>query len=209
MKKKIWQQQQALNPLIEKYTCSDDLLSDQLLIAHDIYGSLAHAAMLQKQKLISKKDFQKLQKNLSEIFKLYNKGEYKLEFGDEDIHSRIEQDLTKKDQESGTKLHTGRSRNDQVLLDIRLFSKEKIFVLIKSIINLSELYISQAKKYELVAMPGMTHMQVAMLSSMGLWLAQFAESLIDDLSILENSYVLNDQSPLGYGAAYGVSLPHR
>lgn len=205
--KKLWQNTINLNQLIEEYTSGDDVLLDQNLIAVDIYGSLAHAQMLKKQNLIEEKDLANIKEGLVEILNKYQSGKYFLALGDEDVHTKVENDLTQKFPESGAKLHTGRSRNDQVLVDIRLYTKIKLTEIALETISTVEKFLNQANKLSDVPMPGMTHMQPAMLSSFGLWLGAFAESLIDDLSLLEASYQLNDQSPLGSGAAYGVTLP--
>ena len=207
MKKKLWQNTASLNQFIEKYTSSDDVLLDQNLVIFDIYGSLAHAQMLKKQDLINSNDLSNIRTGLLKILKLHLSGKYVLTLGDEDVHTRIENDLTNKYPESGAKLHTGRSRNDQVLVDIRLYTKVQLIEIALSLLETTEGFLDQATKLEQLPMPGMTHMQPAMLSSFGLWLGAFAESLLDDLSLLKATYDLNNQSPLGSGAAYGVTLP--
>lgn len=205
--KKLWQSTINLNQLVEEYTSGDDVLLDQNLISFDIYGSLAHAEMLKKENLIEAKDLANIRKGLIEILNKYQSGKYFLALGDEDVHTKVENDLTQKFPESGAKLHTGRSRNDQVLVDIRLYTKTKLIEIALETINAIQSFLNQASQLSQQPMPGMTHMQPAMLSSFGLWLGAFAESLIDDLSLLEAAYQLNDQSPLGSGAAYGVTLP--
>jgi len=207
MTKKLWQDTPNINKLVELYTSGEDVLWDQDLVRFDIYGSLAHANMLARQKLIGKKDFENIRKGLLEILDHYQKDKYLLKPGDEDVHTRIENDLTQKFPESGAKLHTGRSRNDQILVDTRLYTKVQLINVALNVLELAEIFLKQAKKLSDIPLPGMTHMQPAMLSSFGLWLGAFTESLLDDLLILEFAYSLNDQSPLGSGAAYGVTLP--
>jgi len=207
MNKKLWQDKTGLNKLVEQYTAGEDILLDQKLVSFDIYGSLAHAKMLAKQKLIESTDLKDITTGLIEILGLYQKGKYTLHLSDEDVHTRVENDLTKKYPEAGARLHTGRSRNDQVLLDIRLYTKTQLIDISLALVELVTAFHKQAEKLSNIPLPGMTHMQPAMLSSFGLWLGAFAESLLDDLFLLESAYSLNDQSPLGSGAAYGVTLP--
>ncbi len=207
MAKKVWQNTNNLNKLVEQYTAGNDVLLDQNLVSFDVYGSLAHARMLAKQELIEKTDLENIEEGLIEILKLYKKGQYTLQSGDEDVHTRIENDLTKKYPESGAKLHTGRSRNDQILVDLRLYIKTKLTEIALALLDLAETFYRQAEKLSNVPLPGMTHMQPAMLSSFGLWLGSFTESLLDDLFLIEAAYTLNNQSPLGSGASYGVTLP--
>lgn len=207
MTKKLWQNTKNLNQLIEEYTSGDDVLLDQHLVAFDIFGSLAHATMLHKQNLIEAKDFKKIKKGLHKIYKDYQSGTFNLKLGDEDVHTRVEHELTKMASDSGAKLHLGRSRNDQVLTDIRLFSKQQLILIAQETGGLITLFLDQAQAFKTIPLPGMTHMQPAMLSSFGLWLSAFAESLLDDLQVLEAIYELTNQSPLGSGAAYGVTLP--
>jgi len=207
MAKKVWQNTNSLNKLVEQYTAGNDVLLDQNLVSFDVYGSLAHARMLAKQELIEKTDLENIKEGLIEILELHKKGQYTLQLGDEDVHTKIENDLTNKYPESGAKLHTGRSRNDQVLVDLRLYIKTKLTEIALAILDLAETFYGQAEKLSNVPLPGMTHMQPAMLSSFGLWFGSFAESLLDDLFLVEAAYTLNNQSPLGSGAAYGVTLP--
>lgn len=207
MTKKLWQSKTGLNQLVEDYTSGEDVLLDQNLVEADIYGSLAHAIMLEKQGLIEPTDLQNIRTGLKRILNEYKDGKYVLSLGDEDVHTRIENDLTKQFAESGARLHTGRSRNDQVLVDLRLYTKTQLFQVAITLLETVHSFSQQAKKYFAIPLPGMTHMQPAMLSSFGLWLGAFAESLLDDLSLVESAFALNDQSPLGSGAAYGVTLP--
>jgi len=205
--KKLWQKKYQLNKLAEDYCSGENVILDNKLIKHDLLGSIAHVIMLNKIGILSEQELMKLKKCLIEIIFLTQKGEFSVTFGDEDVHTKIENYLTNKLGNLGKKIHTGRSRNDQVLLDLRLFAKEKFFDVFVSINQLIDTFLNFAKKYEFVPVPGYTHMQKAMPSSIGLWAASFAESLLDDLQLLKASYCLNDQSPLGSGAAYGVPLP--
>lgn len=207
MKKKLWQNKTILAEQVELYTSGDDLGVDQSLVAFDIYGSLAHAKMLQQQNLISKSDLAQIVATLTTLLSRYHEGDLKLEVGDEDVHTRIENELTAVTPLAGAKLHTGRSRNDQVLTDLRLYSKDQLLQLASACSVLISSLVLQAKKYELIPMPGMTHMQPAMISSVGLWLSAIAESLLDDLLVIQFAYQMNNQSPLGSGAGYGVALP--
>lgn len=207
MTKKLWQTTIDVNKLIEQYTAGDDILLDQKLVSFDVYGSLAHAKMLAKQGLIDNNDFKNIQDGLTDILDLYQNGKYKLNLSDEDVHTKIENDLTKKYPDSGAKLHTGRSRNDQVLVDIRLYIKKQLIDIALATCDLANIFYQKAEELSDIPLLGMTHMQPAMLSSFGLWLDSFVESLLDDLFLLESAFTLNDQSPLGSGAAYGVTLP--
>ncbi len=207
MTKKLWQTIGDVNKLIEQYTAGDDILLDQKLVVFDIYGSLSHAKMLAKQQLIEKIDLDNIQNGLTKILNLYQKGKYKLKLSDEDVHTRIENDLTKKHPDSGAKLHTGRSRNDQILVDIKLYTKQQLIDIALAICDLANIFYQKAEELSDIPLLGMTHMQPAMLSSFGLWLGSFVESLLDDLFVVESAFILNNQSPLGSGAGYGVTLP--
>lgn len=206
---KLWQKTKSnkLEKIVESYTAGEDLVYDQHLVAYDVLGSIAHSKMLHKIGELSKKDYSEIHSALNEIYKKYNSGKFILEEGDEDVHTRVENEVTAKYPNSGAKLHTARSRNDQVLVDVRLYSKDEIVKTALLVINLTGEFVKFGQKYEFSPMPGYTHMQQAMLSSVGLWATQFAESLLDDLLVLNTAFELNNQSPLGAGAAYGVSLP--
>lgn len=205
--KKLWQKgEYKLNSTIESFETKDDLLMDQKLIKYDIKGSLAHVKMLYKIGVLSKEDLEKLQKAFKEILELEQQGQFNLQIGDEDMHTKIETYITEKYGNVGEKIHTGRSRNDQVLTAIRLYSKDKLKKIEQEMSNLSEEFKKFSKKYGFIRMPGYTHMQKAMPSSLGLWSGSFIESLEDDLTVLETAMKLNNQSPLGSGAGYGVPL---
>lgn len=204
--KKLWEKNWKLDSFIEAFETKDDLLLDQKLLKFDVLASIAHAQMLLKIKIISKNEFVKLKTGLLEILELDNKNQFQLKQGDEDIHTKIENYLTEKYGEVGKKIHSGRSRNDQVLTAIRLFIKENIFSVWQDLLILTEGFLAFAKKYEFTPMPGYTHMQKAMPSSLGMWAGSFVESLLDDSTSLKTAYKINNQSPLGSAAGYGIPL---
>lgn len=205
--KKLWQKNdQKLDQFIEAFETKDDLLLDQKLINYDVQGSIAHAKMLGKINILSKEELTKLEKGLNEILNLAKKGEFQLKFGDEDMHTKIENYLTEKYGKVGKKIHTGRSRNDQVLTVLRLFSKEKLEEIQEQLLVLIQAFLQFSKNYGSISMPGYTHMQKAMPSSLGLWAGSFKDSLFDDLSLINTIYKINSQSPLGSAAGYGVPL---
>lgn len=204
--KKLWQKNWQLDTFIEFFETKDDLLVDQKLLKFDVYGSIAHAKMLEKISILSKQELTKIIVGLLEILNLAEENKFELQSGDEDIHTKIENFLTENYGEVGKKIHTGRSRNDQVLTDLQLFTKEKLIYIWSELLDALESFYAFAHKYEFVPMPGYTHAQKAMPSSVGMWASSFIESLLDDLSLLENVYILNDKSPLGSAAGYGVPL---
>jgi len=204
--KKLWQKNWQLDKLTEIFETKDDLVVDQKLLKFDILGGVAHAKMLNKIGIISKKELTLITKGLLDILELGYNGKFTLQAGDEDIHTKIENFLTEKYKDAGKKIHTGRSRNDQVLTAIRLYSKEKLFFIWKDLFTLIESFLAFAQKYEFVPMPGYTHMQKAMPSSVGMWAGSFVEALLDDLVVLKSVYSLVNKSPLGSAAGYGVPL---
>lgn len=205
--KKLWSKEgKKLNKFVDEYCFSAGIEWDNSLVYYDVLGSIAHGKMLEKIKIITKDEFKKIKKCLIEIIYLHENNQFKISEEDENVHTKVENYLTEKLGNLGKKIHTGRSRNDQVLVDLRLYSKDKILTLVVSIYRYIETLVNYGKKYEFVPMPGYTHMQKAMPSSVGMWAGSFAEQLLDQLEILKSVYKLNDQSPLGSGAAYGVSL---
>lgn len=205
--KKLWQKNnKKMDQSVEAFETKGDLVLDQKLLEFDIEGSVAHAKMLKKIGILSDKELLNLEKGLKEILELGKKGKFKLEFGDEDIHTKIENYLTEKYGDAGEKIHTGRSRNDQVLTAIRLYSKESLEKIEIGLVNLINSFEDFSKKYGGIKMPGFTHMQKAMPSSISIWSGSFIAALEDDLKVLKNAYAINNQSPLGSGAGYGVSL---
>lgn len=204
-KKKLWQKNWQLNSSVEEFETKDDIVLDQQLVKYDVYGSLAHAAGLQKIGVLTPKEFSSLKKGLIKILKLDAEGKFQLETGDEDIHTKIENFLTAAGT-IGKKIHTGRSRNDQVLTAIRLFTRENLLVVWESALGLATTLSKFAANHIGVQLPGYTHMQKAMPSSVGLWAGAMVAGLLDDISLLEATYNLNNQSPLGSAAGYGVPL---
>lgn len=208
MKKKLWESENTtLDPIIEAFETGDDLLLDQKLVIFDVQGSLAHAKMLSKIGILSAQELKLLEKGLKEILLLDAKGKFVLEKGDEDVHTKIENYLNSHFGEVGKKIHTGRSRNDQVLTVLRLFTKVEINKIQKEIITLISALKKFNKKYGKYSMPGYTHMQKAMPSNVGIWIESFIASFRDDVKNLDLVLEHIDQSPLGSAAGYGVSLP--
>jgi argininosuccinate lyase len=204
---KIWQKGYSVNEQVERYTAAQNSLLDNRLIRHDVWGSLAHAMMLQKIGILNEEELQSLKQALREILEQEKTNKFVVERSEEDVHTSIENFLIEKVGPAGKSIHTARSRNDQVLVDIRLYSKEELIMTSHKLFTLCETLLQFARANSDIPMPGYTHMQRAMLSSMGLWAASFAESLLDDERLLSAAYEINDQSPLGSAAGYGVPLP--
>ncbi|MFH0962638.1 MAG: argininosuccinate lyase [Planctomycetota bacterium] len=207
MAKKLWQKNYELDARIEEFTVGDDYLLDRKLVRADCVGSVAHAKMLAEIGVLSAKEFEALKAELLRILDLHAEGRFTVEASDEDVHTRIENHLTEKLGDLGKKIHTGRSRNDQVIVDVRLYGKERLLELAGALVSLCRALLAFARKHEFVPMPGRTHTQIAMPSSVGLWGGSFLESLLDDLDFLGAAYALLDQCPLGSAASYGVALP--
>jgi argininosuccinate lyase len=204
--KKLWQKDIEANNLVEYYCFSEGVALDNNLIKEDIYGSIAHVQALKKLNIINEHETIELTESLKEILQLAKSGKFVVGKDDEDIHTKVENYLTEKLGDLGKKIHTARSRNDQIAVDMRLYTKKQLLNTNVLINQLIDTYMNFGKIYEFVPMPGYTHMQKAMPSSIGMWMGSFVESLMDDLGILKTAYELNDQSPLGAGASYGVSL---
>lgn len=204
---KLWEKSTKINSLIESFTIGNDADLDLELAKYDVEGTLAHIKMLTSIGLISTTELTALEKALKGILETIKAGHFAIESGVEDIHSQVELLLTRELGDIGKKIHAGRSRNDQVMVDLRLFFRAEI----KKIVNLTQQFfdvlISQSKAYKQVLMPGYTHTQVAMISSFGLWLSAYAESLVDDLTLFASVYQINNQNPLGSAAGYGSSFP--
>jgi len=204
---KLWQKNnQTMDSFIETFETKGDLVLDQKLTKYDVYGSLAQIKMLKKIGIVTEKEESTAITGLLEVLELHKKGNFTLEHGDEDIHTKIENFLTEKYGEVGKKIHTGRSRNDQVLTDLRLYTKENMLSIWEELLELIHSFYAFSKQYEFVPMPGYTHMQKAMPSSVGMWGGSFTESLLDSLVQLKTAYELNDKSPLGSAAGYGAPL---
>ena len=205
---KLWNNNnhQEADREIERFTAGEDVSLDQLLVKYDVVGSIVHAMMLQKIGILTEDELMDLKRILLEIIELNKKGQFKIEAWEEDVHTKIENYLTSKLGESGKKIHTGRSRNDQVLVDLRLYTKEKLLKIQKNLLNLCNALITFSKENKSLPMPGYTHLQKAMPSSVDLWALSFVESLLDDLTFTKSVYNLNDQNPLGSGAGYGTPI---
>lgn len=204
--KKLWQKKVKNDKLVDQYCFEEGAAIDNNLIEADVYGSIAHSQALVKLKVITKKESIKIVNTLKEILVLKKVGKFTVNFSDEDVHTKIENYLIKKLGNLGGKIHTARSRNDQILVDLRLYTKEQLFKIAFKALKLIQTFYFFAQKYEFVPMPGYTHMQKAMPSSVGMWSGSFAESLLDDLKILKLAFELNNQCPLGTGAAYGLPI---
>jgi len=204
---KLWDKGYAIDPEIERFTVGEDYLLDRALVRADCLGSAAHATMLAKVGILKAAERNRLLKGLKAILKDAEAGTFTIKSEQEDVHTAVEERLTKTLGALGKKLHTGRSRNDQVLVDLRLYGKERLHVVTERILALVQALAAFAKAHEFVPMPGRTHMQIAMPSSLGLWAGAWAEALLDDLELVKAAHTLSDQSPLGSGAAYGSALP--
>lgn len=204
---KLWNKKEKLDKIIEKFTIGNDPDFDMILARYDVMGSMAHVRMLKKVELISDKECQILVQGLEEILNEINQGTFTISEGIEDIHSQIEILLTERYGDAGKKLHTARSRNDQIATDLKLYYRDILNDLFESVKELAFHFLHKADATRHLLMPGYTHSQVGMVSSFGLWYASFAESLSDDLVLLKTVIRLVDQNPLGSAAGYGSSLP--
>jgi len=203
---KLWQKNYNVDKEIEKFTVGNDYLLDKNLVKYDVYGSIAHATMLNKINMINSNELKKLKNAFLKILKLSEAGKFEIKQEDEDCHTAIENYLTKKLGDLGKKIHTARSRNDQVLVATRIYSKEKIMEASKALVSLVSTLVDFAEKNKNMPMPGYTHTRKAMPSSAGLLFGAYAESLIDDFELIETAYKLNNQNPLGSVTGYGVNL---
>lgn len=204
---KLWQKTTQVNDKIEKFTVGRDREMDLYLAKYDVLGSMAHIRMLQSIGLLDKEELDDLLSELKNIYNLADEGKFTIEDGVEDVHSQVELMLTRKLGDVGKKIHSGRSRNDQVLVDLKLFTRAEIEKIVYSVSELFDVLIAQSNKYKNVLMPGYTHLQVAMPSSFGLWFGAYAESLADDLQLLLSAWKITNRNPLGSAAGYGSSFP--
>ena len=204
---KIWQKATGSKKEVESFTIGRDPEFDSILAPFDVLGSMAHAAMLQKIGLLTEEENTTLQQGLKEIYFEIEKGKFKIEAGVEDVHSQVEFLLTERYGDVGKKLHSGRSRNDQVLVDLKLYYRAAIRDLVEASAELSELLLSLSKKHQSDLMPGYTHTQLAMPSSFRLWFSSFAEGISEDLSLMKAAFDLCNKNPLGSAAGYGSSFP--
>ncbi len=205
--KKLWQKNLNVNEKIEAFTVGKDRELDLLLAGFDVLGSLAHIRMLESVGLLTREEREVLSKGLQDIYKTVKKGTFEIEEGVEDVHSQVELMLTRSLGDVGKKIHAGRSRNDQVLVDLKLYMRERILELAKQIEKLFNRWLELSERYKDVLMPGYTHLQVAMPSSFGLWFGAYAESLTDDIRVLRNAFEIINRNPLGSAAGYGSSFP--
>lgn len=203
MASKLWEKKTRVDKDIERYTIGRDAEMDMFLAPYDVLGSMAHATMLESIGLLSKQDLQEILSGLKNIYTTIQDGNFEIEEGVEDIHSQVEMLLG----EVGKKLHSGRSRNDQVLVDLRLFTRAKLQEVVEEVKALFDALIAQSERYKHVLLPGYTHLQIAMPSSFGLWFGAYAESLLDDMQLLLSAYKIVNRNPLGSAAGYGNSFP--
>jgi argininosuccinate lyase len=204
---KLWQKDKSSLKEVEKFTVGRDQEMDMYFARYDILGSLSHITMLESIGLLKPEELKILSAELKNIYSRIEAGEFKVEQGVEDIHSQVELELTKKRGDIGKKIHSGRSRNDQVLVDIKLFLRSEIRHIVKEVSVLFELLIQQSERYKDHLLPGYTHLQLAMPSSFGLWFGAYAESLVDDLITMQAAYRVVNKNPLGSAAGYGSSFP--
>ncbi len=204
---KLWEKSTQVDAKIEAFTVGRDREMDVFLAKYDVLGSMAHITMLESVGLLQNEELTLLLAELKAIYKIADEGNFVIEEGVEDVHSQVEQLLTAKLGDMGKKIHSGRSRNDQVLLDLKLFARAEIRKTATAIDELFEVLISQSEKFKNVLLPGYTHLQVAMPSSFGLWFGAYAESLADDLQTLLSAYKITNRNPLGSAAGYGSSFP--
>ena len=207
MAKKLWEKNIDVNPEIERFTVGKDRELDLFLARYDVLGSLAHSAMLATIGMLTNEEKESLHAELRNIYGTIEKGEFVIEEGVEDVHSQVELMLTRKLGDTGKKIHSGRSRNDQVLLDLKLFTRKELQDVCEAVKELFYALIEQSNKHKEVLMPGYTHLQVAMPSSFGLWFGAYAESLADDMLFLQAAYKMCNRNPLGSAAGYGSSFP--
>ncbi len=207
MAKKLWEKNIDVNPEIERFTVGKDRELDLFLAPYDVIGSLAHSAMLATIGMLTEEEKNSLHSELRNIYATIERGEFVIEEGVEDVHSQVELMLTRKLGDTGKKIHSGRSRNDQVLLDLKLFTRKELQDVCEAVKELFDALIEQSDKHKEVLMPGYTHLQVAMPSSFGLWFGAYAESLADDMLFLQAAYTMCNRNPLGSAAGYGSSFP--
>ena len=207
MAQKLWEKNVKVDASIDLFTVGRDREMDLYLARYDILGSIAHITMLESIGLLTREELDKLTQELRNIYAIAEKGDFLIEDGVEDVHTQVELMLTRSLGDIGKKIHSGRSRNDQVLVDLKLFIRSELQSVVELTDNLFTTLIAQSEKYKNVLMPGYTHLQVAMPSSFGLWFGAYAESLVDDLTVLQAAYRVSNRNPLGSAAGYGSSFP--
>lgn len=204
---KLWEKSVHVTEEIDRFTVGHDRELDLYLAKYDVLGSMAHVTMLHSIGLIADEELPVLLRELRAIYQVAESGDFVIEDGIEDVHSQVELMLTRKLGDMGKKIHSGRSRNDQVLVDLKLFTRDKIREVAEAVRDLFAELQKQSERYKNVLMPGYTHLQVAMPSSFGLWFGAYAESLADDMLLLEAAYRMTNRNPLGSAAGYGSSFP--
>ena len=204
---KLWEKNFEVNAEIERFTVGRDREMDLYLAPYDVLGSMAHITMLESIGLLEKDELRQLLAELRNIYDVCQRGEFVIEEGVEDVHSQVELMLTRKLGDMGKKIHSGRSRNDQVLVDLKLFTRHQLQEVAEAVKVLFDELQQKSEQYKHVLMPGYTHLQVAMPSSFGLWFGAYAESLADDMLFLQAAYKLTNRNPLGSAAGYGSSFP--
>ena len=207
MANKLWEKNYEINHEIERFTVGRDREMDLYLAKYDVLGSMAHITMLESIGLLEKEELKPLLDELKNIYELCEKGEFVIENGIEDVHSQVELMLTRKLGDMGKKIHSGRSRNDQVLVDLKLFTRHQLKEIADAVKVLFDELLQKSNQYKEVLMPGYTHLQIAMPSSFGLWFGAYAESLADDMLFLQAAYKMTNRNPLGSAAGYGSSFP--
>lgn len=207
MANKLWEKNFEVNKEIERFTVGKDRDMDLYLAKYDVMGSIAHITMLESIGLLEKDELDKLLVELKNIYAICERGVFKIEEGVEDVHSQVELMLTQKLGDMGKKIHSGRSRNDQVLIDLKLYTRHELKEIVDSVKILFDELIGKSNQYKDVLMPGYTHLQIAMPSSFGLWFGAYAEGLADDMLFLQAAYKMTNRNPLGSAAGYGSSFP--
>ena len=207
MANKLWEKNFEVNKEIERFTVGKDRDMDLYLAKYDVLGSMAHITMLESIGLLEKDELDKLLVELKNIYAISESGEFRIEEGIEDVHSQVELMLTQKLGDMGKKIHSGRSRNDQVLIDLKLYTRHELKEIVDSVKILFDELIGKSNQYKDVLMPGYTHLQIAMPSSFGLWFGAYAEGLADDMLFLQAAYKMTNRNPLGSAAGYGSSFP--
>ena len=207
MANKLWEKNFEVNKEIERFTVGKDREMDLYLAKYDVLGSMAHITMLESIGLLEKEELEKLLAELKNIYAICERGEFKIDDDVEDVHSQVELMLTQKLGDMGKKIHSGRSRNDQVLVDLKLFTRHELKEVVDHVKILFDELLQKSNQYKDVLMPGYTHLQIAMPSSFGLWFGAYAESLVDDMLFLQAAYKMTNRNPLGSAAGYGSSFP--
>ena len=204
---KLWEKNYSINEEIERFTVGRDREMDMYLAKYDVLGSMAHITMLESIGLLEKDELTALLTELRNIYNEVERGEFVIEDDIEDVHSQVELLLTRRLGDMGKKIHSGRSRNDQVLVDLKLFTRHELQVIADEVVSLFDELQTKSEQYKEVLMPGYTHLQIAMPSSFGLWFGAYAESLVDDMAMLLAAWRITNRNPLGSAAGYGSSFP--